>query len=50
MMMISIYEANGFQLYTNELFNSAKVVLDKLIKETGEAKEELKMTRSTTDA
>ena len=48
-MMISIYEANGFQLYTNELFNSAKVVLDKLIKERGEAKVELKMTRSTTD-
>ena len=48
-MMISIYEANGFQLYTNELFNKAKAVLDKLMKETGEAKAELKMTRSTTD-
>lgn len=49
MMIISIYEANGFRLYTNELFISAKAVLDKLMKEKAEATEELKMTRSMTN-
>ena len=48
-MINSIYEANGFQLYTNELFISAKAVLDKLTKEKDEAAKELKMVRSQTD-
>ena len=48
-MISSIYEANGFQVYTNELFNSAKAVLDKLMKEKVEADKELKMTRSMTN-
>ena len=48
-MISSIYKANGFQVYTNELFNSAKAVLDKLMKEKVEADKELKMTRSMTD-
>lgn len=48
-MINSIYEANGFQLYTNELFISAKAVLDKLTKEKDEAAKELKIVRSQTD-
>lgn len=48
-MLSGIYEANGFQVYTNELFNRTKAVLDKLMKEKVEADKELKMTRSLTD-
>ena len=52
-MINSIYEANGFQSYTNELFRRAKAILDKLTKELTEEKDEvtkeLKMIRSQTD-
>ena len=48
-MISSIYEANGFQLYTNELFISAKATLDKAMKEKNEAAKELKIVRSQTD-
>ena len=47
-MMVNIYEANGFQLYTNELFNRTKVMLDKLNEETKKAKSDYTMTRSLT--
>lgn len=48
-MISSIYEANGFQLYTNELFISAKATLDKAMREKNEAAKELKMVKNQTD-
>ena len=48
-MITNIYEANGFQLYTNELFLSAKATLDKALKEKNEVAKELKMARTQAD-
>ena len=48
-MISSICEANGFQVYTNELFNITKAALDKAMKEKNEVAKELKMARKQAD-
>jgi len=48
-MITAIHKAANNQLYSNELFVSAKILLDKLAKENTEAKTQLKLKKSETE-
>ena len=48
-MITTIHKAANYQLYSNELFNSTKELLDKLAKENTEAKNQLQMKKSETE-